>query len=133
MQGNGYDHIELSPAYSFVVQRGIEPSTDKVLQMHLTSILKLVDDASHNPTTAVNGDGGLKVEPAMGAVGASKNTAHRPEEGLGASRAKGRRNARRLGVAIIAEIFTSLNAAQTNRAHRRIKKRAQRPEQFKVC
>jgi len=101
--------------------------------MHLMSILKLVNDASHNPTAAVNGDGGLKVEPAMRTVSASKNTAHRSGEGLGASRAKGRRNAWRFGVAIIAEIFTSFDAAQTNRAHWRIKKRAQRPEQLKVC
>src|SRR4051812_18348129 len=99
--------------------------------MDLTPVLKLMNDTSHNPATAVNGHRGLKIKPAMRTISASKRTAYRTGKRLRTGRAKWGGNTWRFAVAINAEVLAPFYAGRTIGAHGRIKKRAQRPEQFK--
>src|SRR6202140_4236283 len=90
-------------------------------EMELAAVFEIEDDAANNPAAAIGGDGGVKVQGAVGAVGASKCSADCAGERFRAFRAKRRNDAGDLRVAFCAKIFTRRNTCGTNCAGRRRK------------
>jgi hypothetical protein len=128
MQWHGHDHIESPPAKPFIVERRTEPACHEVPQVNLAAVLKLVNDLADNTATAVCGHRCIKVNRAVGAVGACKRVVNSTFERLGALLAKRRNDADCLCFASLAEILASSSLAAADCAYRRVEKRRGRFE-----
>src|SRR5207302_2554593 len=133
MQWHGHDDVELPPAKTFVVKRCAEPTCHEMSQVNLTPVLKFVYDLANNTPPTVRGHRCIKINGAMGAVGAGERGCDSPFEGLRALLAKRRNNTDGLRFALLAEIFSSSSFAAAKRAYRRVKKGCRRFKQFKLA
>ncbi|HEU5313868.1 MAG TPA: hypothetical protein VFU08_08580 [Candidatus Udaeobacter sp.] len=97
-------------------------------QVNLAPVLKVVNDLADDTATAERGYGCIKVNRAMGAIGARERVRDSAFERLGALLAKRRNDAHGLCFALLAEIFASSSLAAADRAYRRIEKRRGRFE-----
>ena len=88
-------------------QRCAEPACHEMSQMNLTAVFKIVDDLANDTAAAVCGHRCIKVNCAMGAVGAGERAGNSAFEGLGALLAKWRNDTHGLCFALLAEIFAS--------------------------
>src|ERR1700682_6473428 len=102
-------------------------------EMELAAVFEIEDDAANNPAAAIGGDGGVKVQGAVRAVGASKCSADCAGERFRAFRAKRRNDAGDLRVAFCAKIFTRRDACGANCAGWRVQQRWNRAEPVKLC
>jgi hypothetical protein len=102
-------------------------------QVDLTAVLKIMNDLADNTAPSVRGHCCIKVNCAMGAIGACERGRNSAFEGLGALLTKRRNDTHGLSFALLAEIFASSNLAAAKRAYRRVKKRRGSFEQFKLA
>jgi len=96
--------------------------------VNLTPVLKVVNDLADNTATAVRGHCCIKINCAMGAVGACERGRNSAFKGLGALLAKWSNDTHSLCFALLAEIFPSSSLATTERAYRWVEKRSYRFE-----
>jgi hypothetical protein len=85
-------------------------------QVNLTAVLKIMDDLADDTAATVRGHCCIKVNCAMGAVGACERGRNSAFEGLGASLTKRRNDMHGLCFASLAEIFASPSLTATERA-----------------
>src|SRR4029450_8143390 len=104
----------------------------KTSQVNLTPVLKIVNDLANNTAAAVRGHSRIKVNCAMGAVGACERGRNRPLKRLGTLLAKRRNDTHGLCFALLAEIFAGSSLAAAERAYRRVKKGSGRLGQTKT-
>src|SRR4029077_6654314 len=116
MQWHRHDHVKLAPAQALVVKRCAEPACHEMSQVNLTAVLKIMDDLADDTAATVRGHCCIKVNCAMGAVGACERARNGAFEGLGALLTKRRNDMHRLCFASLAEIFASASLAATERA-----------------
>jgi len=90
-------------------------------QVQLTAIFEIENDAANNPAAAIGGDGSVKLQRAMLAIGAVKLVCDRAFERLRAFCAKRRDDTRSFSVAFAAKIFALSNGGGADGADRRIK------------
>jgi hypothetical protein len=96
MQWHGHDYVELVPLETFIVKRRAEPARHEMPQMNLTHVLKVVNDLSDDTAAAIRSHCCIKVNCAMGAVGARERGRNSALEGLGALLTKRRHDTLRL-------------------------------------
>jgi hypothetical protein len=132
VQGHWNDDVESAATKPFVIQRSMEPAPYKMTQVNLASVFKFVDDFANDTATPVCGHRCVKVNRAMGAVGAGKLAGNGAFEWLGAFLAKWRDNADGLCFALIAEILASSNVFLAHCTNWRVKKRNHRFQWFKL-
>jgi hypothetical protein len=123
MQWHGHEYVELASAKTLIVKGCAEPTCHEVPQVNLAPVLKVVNDLADNTATAVCRHCCIKVDFAMGAVGAFKHARNSAFEGLGALLAKRRNDTHGLCFALSAEIFASSSLAAADCAYRRVEKR----------
>jgi hypothetical protein len=133
MQWDGHDDVKFTPAKTFIVKRRIEPTRHEMSQMNLAPVLKIVNDLANDTAAAVCGHRCIKVNFAMGAVGASERRRYSALEGLGTLLAKWRNDTHGFCFALIAEMLAGLSFAGAESAYRRVQKRCSRLEQFKLA
>jgi hypothetical protein len=133
MQWDGHDYVKLTPAKTFIVKRCAEPTRHEMSQVNLTPVLKIVNDLANDTAAAVRSHCCIKVNFAMGAVGACERARDGAFEGLGTLLAKWRNDTHGFCFALLAEIFASLSLASAESAYRRVEKRCGRLEQFKLA
>src|SRR4030095_11672865 len=133
MQWDGDDDVKFTPAKTFIVKRRIEPTRHEMSQMNLAPVLKIVNDLANDTAPAVCGHRCIKVNFAMGAVGASERRRYSALEGLGTLLAKWRNDTHGFCFALIAEMLAGLSFAAAESAYRRVQKRCSRFEQFKLA
>jgi hypothetical protein len=133
MQWDGHDYVKVAPAKTFIVKRCAEPTCHKMSQMNLTPVLKIVNDLANDTAATVCGHCCIKVNFAMGAVGARERGRYSPLEGLGTLLAKWCNDTHGFCFAWLAEILAGLSFAGAESAYRRIQKRCGRLEQFKLA
>jgi len=126
MQWHRHDYVKLAPTKTFIIKRCAEPSRHEMSQMNLMTVLKIMDNLANNAAAAVCSHCRIKVNCAMGAVGARERGCNSAFEGLGALLTKRRNDPQRLCLALLAEIFASSSAAPAERAYWRVKKRCGR-------
>jgi hypothetical protein len=131
MQWDGHDYVKFTPANTFIVKRRTEPMRHEMSQMNLTPILKIMNDLPNDTAAAVCGHCRVKVNFAMGAVGASERSRYGAFEGLGTLLAKWCNDAHGFCFALLTEILAGLGFAAADSAYRRVQKRCGRLEQFK--
>jgi len=131
MQWDGHDYVKLTSAKTFIVKRCPKPTCHQVPQVNLTPVLKIVNDLANDTAAAVRSHRCIKVNFAMGAVGACESCPNSAFEGLGAFLAKWRDDADGLCFAPIAEILAGSNAFSADGANWRVKKRYGRFQWFK--
>src|ERR1700726_1339136 len=98
--------------------------------MHPTAIFEIQNHMPDDAATAEGGDGGIKVEFAVSAVGAIKRAGYRSRKWLGTLRAKWRTDPHQLRFALFANVFPRIDIVAAARADRRIKKGDQRGKQI---
>jgi hypothetical protein len=133
MQWHRHDYVKLARSETLIVKRCAEPTCYEMSQMNLTAVLKIMNDLADNTAAAVRGHCCIKVNCAMGAVGACERGCNSAFEGLGALLTKWRDDTHGFCFASLAEIFASSSLAAAQRAYRRIKKGRGRFEQFKLA
>jgi hypothetical protein len=133
MQWDGHDYVKLAPVKTFIVKRCAEPACHEMSQVNLTPVLKIVNDLANDTAAAVRSHRCIKVNFAMGAVGACESCPNSAFEGLGTLLAKWRNDAHGLCFALFTQIYASLGFGAADSAHRRIEKRRGRFEQFKLA
>src|SRR6266516_7348165 len=82
MQWDRNNDAELTRTQPFVFQRGTEQTGYKMAKLNLAPVFKFVNDLANNTAPAVCGDGGVKVDLAVGAVGARKYASNSAVEGV---------------------------------------------------
>ncbi len=133
MQWDGHDDIKFTPAKTFIVKRRIEPTRYEMSQVNLTAVLKVVNDPANDTAAAVCGHRCIKVNFAMGAVGASERRRYSAFEGLRTLLAKGCNDTHGFCFALLAKILAGLSFAAAESAYRRVQKRCGCLEQFKFA
>jgi hypothetical protein len=128
MQWYRHNYVELASSQTLIVKRCEEPTCHEMSQVNLTPVLKVVNDLANNTAAAVRGHCRIKINRAMGAVGACERSRNRPLERLGALLTKRRNDTHGLCFALLAKIFASPSLAAAKRAYRRVKKRRGRFE-----
>ena len=88
--------------------------------MNLAPVLKIVNDLANDTAAAVCGHRCIKVNFAMGAVGASERRRYSALEGLGTLLAKWRNDTHGFCFALIAEMLVGLSFAGAESAYRRV-------------
>jgi hypothetical protein len=131
MQWDGHDNVKLTPTKTFIVKRCAEPACHDMSQVNLTPVLKIVNDLANDTAAAVRSHRCIKVNFAMGAIGAVERRRNSAFEGLGTLLAKWRNDTHGFCFASLAEIFAGLSLATAESAYRRVEKRRGRFEQFK--
>src|SRR5262249_55043921 len=133
MQWHGNNQVEFTSAKAFIIKCRTKPARDEMSQVNLAPVLKVVNDLADDSATAVRGNRGVKVNRAMSTVSACECARDSTFERLGALLAKRRNDAQGLCLASRTEIFASSSLAAADRAHRRVKERGGRFEQFKLA
>ena len=133
MQWDGHYYVKFTPAKTFIVKRSIEPTRHEVPQVNLTPVLKIVNDLANDTAAAVCGHRCIKVNFAMGAIGASERGRDSAFEGLGTLLAKGRNDTHGFCFALLAKVLAALSLAAAESAYRWVQKRCSRLEQFKLA
>jgi hypothetical protein len=133
MQWDGHNDVKMTPAKTFIVKCRIEPARHKMSQMNLTAVLKIVNDLANDTAAAVCGHRCIKVNFAMGAIGASERGRDSAFEGLGTLLAKWWDDTHGFCFALLAKVLAGLSLAAAESAYRRIQKRCSRLEQFKLA
>jgi hypothetical protein len=133
MQWDGHDYVKFTPAKTFIVKRPIEPARHEVAQVNLMPVLKIMNDLANDTTTAVCGHRCIKVNFAMGAIGASECGCYSAFEGFRTLLAKWRNDTHGFCFALIAEMLAGLSFAAAESAYRRVQKRCSRLQQFKLA
>ncbi len=128
MKRNGNDEVEAAAPEPRIIQRFSQPDGEGMSEMALPGVLELVNQSPDEAPAPISGDGAIKVQDAMLAVGAAKTLRDRAGKRLGAFRAKRRHDPRRAVLAIGAEIIDAFDVLRANNAGRRIKKRDERLE-----
>jgi hypothetical protein len=128
MQWYRHNYVELASSETLIVKRCAEPTCHEMSQVNLTPVLKVVNDLANNTAAAVRGHCRVKINCAMGAVGACERDRNSPLERFGALLTKRRNDTGGLCFALRAEIFASPSLAAAKRAYRRVKKRRGRFE-----
>src|SRR5437762_12018554 len=100
-------------------------------QVNLAAVLKIVNNLADDTAAAVRCHCCIKVNCAMGTVGACERGRNRAFERFGASLTKRRNDTDGLRFAALTEIFASASPAAADRADLRVKKRHGRLEQLK--
>src|SRR4029077_1273366 len=115
VQWHRHDHVKWAPAQTLVVKRCAEPACYEMSQVNLTAVLKIMDDLADDTAATVRGHRCIKVNCAMGAVGACERAPNSAFEGLGALLTKRRHDTHSLCFASFAEIFASSGLATAER------------------
>jgi hypothetical protein len=133
VQWHRHDYVKFASAKTLIVKRCAEPTRHEMSQVNLTAVLKIMDDLADDTAATVRGHCCIKVNCAMGAVGACERGRNGAFEGLGALLTKRRNDTHGFCFASLAEIFASSSLATAESAYRRVKKRRGRFEQFKLA
>jgi hypothetical protein len=133
MQWDGHNDVKFTPPKTFIVKCRIEPARHKMSQMNLTPVLKIVNDLANDTAAAVCGHRCIKVNLAMGAIGARERGRNGAFEGLGTLLAKWCDDTHGFCFALLAKVLAGLSLAAAESAYRRIQKRCSRLEQFKLA
>jgi hypothetical protein len=133
MQWDGHDHVKLPSAKTFIVKRCAEPACHEMSQVNLTPVFKIVNDLANDAAASVRGHRCIKINFAMGAVGARERCLNSTFERFRTLLAKWRNDTDGFCFASLAKVFASLSPAAAESAHRRIEKRRGRFEQFKLA
>jgi hypothetical protein len=123
MQWHRNDDVEATSQKPFIVQSSAEPTRYKMAQVNSPTVFEFVNDLANNAAPAVCGDGCVKVDPAVGTVGACKCACYGTLERFRAFLAKWRHDTDSFCFALIAEILASSNASPADCADRWIEKR----------
>jgi hypothetical protein len=81
MQWHRHDHVKFASAKTLIVKRCAEPTCHEMSQVDLTAVLKIMNDLADNTAPSVRGHCCIKVNCAMGAIGACERGRNSAFEG----------------------------------------------------